>query len=365
MPRRKLTKICFDRVLEGDQAIDAARRAVEENPANMPIMFMPPGGLAAPPEPLQLALVTSKLWKPGRTLRVRFLDGHPTVQAKVEKVAHTWEQFANIKLVFGNDPNAEIRISFTHDPGSWSYLGTDALSIPKSQPTMNYGWLQLNTADQEYNRVVTHEFGHALAAIHEHQSPDAGIPWDKDAVYRKFMGPPNNWTKAQVDVNLFQRYEATQTQFSKFDTKSIMLYAISNDLTIGDWEVGWNTSLSELDKSFIGTVYPFETKDFVDLTIGAAPTEAEIGQHGEEDLFRFAVANAGTYTMETGGKTDVVMGLFGPNDRNKQIGFDDDSGKGLNAKIAQSLQPGEYYLRIRHYRPRSTGKYTVSVRAGS
>ena len=39
--------------------------------------------------------------------------------------------------------------------------------------------------------------------------------------------------------------------------------------------------------------------------------------------------------------------------------------QGLNAKITQALQPGKYYLRIRHYRPRSTGKYTVSVRAGT
>jgi hypothetical protein len=364
MPRKRVSKLCFDRILVGQQALDAAALAVKENPANVPIFAMPPGVMATP-EPLALAAVTAKLWKPGRTLRVRFLEGNPTVQAKVEQVAHNWEQYANIKFAFGTDPDAEIRISFTHDPGSWSYLGTDALTIPKSQPTMNYGWLQLNTPDQEYHRVVQHEFGHALSCIHEHQSPGAEIPWDKEAVYRRFMGPPNNWSRAQVDANLFQRYSATTTQFTTFDTKSIMLYAIPNDLTIGDWEVGWNTEISDTDKTFIGTLYPMQMKDYMDLTVGGQPAEAGIGQHGEEDLFRFDVSAAGTYTVETGGKTDVVMGLYGPDDRTKQLGFDDDSGKGLNAKISKSLQPGAYYLRIRHFRPRGTGTYTVNVRAGA
>jgi len=39
------------------------------------------------------------------------------------------------------------------------------------EPTMNYGWLKDDTDDVEYRRVVIHEFGHALGAIHEHQNP--------------------------------------------------------------------------------------------------------------------------------------------------------------------------------------------------
>ena len=63
----------------------------------------------------------------------------------------------------------------------------------------------------------------------------------------------------------------------------------------------------------------------------------------------------------TGGRTDVVMGLFGPDDQTIQVAQDDDSGKGLNARISTSLEPGTYYVRIRHFRPRGTGKYTLSV----
>jgi hypothetical protein len=359
---RKRLKICYDRVLDEDQKVDAALRAIEENPANVPILPEAPGGEEE--VPLEMALETRTLWKPGRTLRVRFLDGVPSVQEKVKKYASEWGQYANINLVFGNDPDAEIRISFSADTGSWSYLGTDALTIPRDRPTMNFGWLKINTPDDEYSRVVLHEFGHALGCIHEHQHPQVAIPWNKPAVYRRYAGSPNFWTRQQVDRNLFQHYSEQQTQFSEFDTQSIMLYAVPKELTDGVFEVGWNRVLSDTDKAFIGVQYPFDTKTVTELGLGAPTFEAAIGEHGEEDLYRFTVPAAGRYTVETSGYTDVVMGLFGPGSQTHQLAQDDDSGLGRNARIIADLQPGEYFLRLRHYRPTGTGSYGITVKAG-
>ena len=86
--------------------------------------------------------------------------------------------------------------------------------------------------------MVLHEFGHALGAFHEHQSPDVEIPWDREAVYDYYA--QQGWSRLQVDRNLFEAYSPAGVRNSRFDAHSIMLYAVDNALTIGDWEVGWN-----------------------------------------------------------------------------------------------------------------------------
>ncbi len=352
-------RMCIEQRLPDELRIEAMERAIEERPENLPIV---PPGAGGPPDPKELALLTRSLWKAGRTLRVRFLDGDPVVQAKVAQQAHRWSEFANIYFDFGDDPNAEIRITF-RQAGSWSYLGTQALSIAPGQPTMCYGWLTPTSADQEYERVVVHEFGHALGCIHEHQNPAGGIPWDEAAVIA-YYGRAQGWSEEKVRHNLLKRYAATETQFSSFDRDSIMLYPIPNQVTIGDFEVGWNRTLSEMDKAFIQRVYPFEPGAIVPLTVGAAPVEGAIDTPGEEDTYRLVVSEAGRYTVETSGATDVMMGLFGPNSRTSQLFEDDDSGERFNARIAADLQPGLYYVRVRHYNPQRKGGYQVWASRG-
>ena len=104
---------------------------------------------------------------------------------------------------------------------------------------------------------MLHEFGHALGAIHEHQNPSAGIPWNKEAVYRYYMGPPNNWPREQIDNNLFRRYSENITNFSHFDSNSIMLYPIPAEFTTNGVAIGGrNSQLSELDIQFMKQQYP-------------------------------------------------------------------------------------------------------------
>jgi hypothetical protein len=311
------------------------------------------------PIPSHAVLLFAKKWPNDSVLRVHFMDGDPEVQAKVKDVAYTWSELSNIRLKFVDDPSAEIRITFTQ-PGSWSYIGTDARAIPKSQATMNFGWLTPNSSDSEYERVVLHEFGHALGLIHEHQNPEGEIPWNKEAVYEYYGGPPNNWSKEQVDVNLFQKYAHDEVRGTEFDDKSIMLYPIPNEFTHGDFEVGWNRQLSATDMEFIHDIYP---KPAHEILIDAPAREGTIGERGEIDTYTINVFRPGRYVLETSGRTDLVMSLYGPEDDAIFIAEDDDSGRRLNPRIVADLEWGRYTIRLRHFSTQRTGDYTIGVRS--
>jgi hypothetical protein len=301
-----------------------------------------------------------KLWINGSTLRVRFLGGTPAQQALAREQALWWvnQAQANIRFEFNNAPDAEIRIAFDPNDGAWSYIGTDCKGIPQNEPTMNLGFLDGGTA--------AHEFGHALGLGHEHQNPAGGIQWNREVVLRDLSGPPNNWTPEQIEHNVLTKYSVDHIRGTTFDPKSVMLYFFPASWTLNGQGTSANEVLSETDKAFIASAVAYprtNTPEPVPLpVIDRSGTQAEIGEPGEEDVFTFTVAKTGQHTIETGGQTDVVMKLFGPNSRTNLIAEDDDGGQGRNSRIVRDLSVGTYYVQVRHYNTTNgTGAYTISV----
>lgn len=303
-----------------------------------------------------------RLWENGRTIRCRFIDGQPTVQAKVEAIAKEWEAHANLRLQFVSSGPSDIRISFKEAGFSWSTMGTDALTVGPDDATMMFGWLEPNTSLRETQRVVRHEFGHAIGLIHEHQNPAAQgqIPWDKPKVYAYYA--QQGWSHRDTDDNIFAVYAADSTNHSAFDPDSIMEYAIPDELTIGSYAIGWNTTLSPLDITWTRKQYPKGAAAMTELQVGGTRTAADLATAGEVDTFHFDVAAAATHIMSTEGKTDTVLTLHGPNDPGAVLAFDDDRGQGLNARIVKKLLPGSYWLTVRHKNHPATGHYTIGVK---
>jgi hypothetical protein len=204
--------------------------------------------------PNELALAWQKQWQPGQELRIRFIDGDDALHERVIGHARRWLEHANLKFTFGNSPDAEIRISFLGDKYE-SLVGTDALRrTNRAEPTMLLGGFTAQTDDTPMRRTVLHEFGHAIGCIHEQSSPVVPIPWDEPAVYSFYR--THGWTDQETYFNVLQRYSADQAKFSAFDKDSIMQYPVPNELTIGDYEIGWNTNLSVGDIEFIRKMYP-------------------------------------------------------------------------------------------------------------
>jgi hypothetical protein len=252
-------RICFERIipdeLDGERMVRRAMRAEMIAAAGGSRKLKAAGVLHV----ARMAVIKSKKWAPGATIRCRFLDGSPKMQSKVTAIAKEWEQYANVKLSFVASGPADIRISFFADAGSWSAVGRDALNttyFPLHQPTMNYGWLRDDTDNEEYHRVVTHEFGHALGCIHEHQQPKFSRKWNVAAVMTYFQGPPNFWTPDEIRFNVLDKYSARGISATVFDPKSIMLYSFDAALfSDGLGPTNSNTTVSAKDISKIKEMY--------------------------------------------------------------------------------------------------------------
>ena len=187
-----------------------------------------------------------KLWANGTTLRVRFLDGKPQQHEAVKRVAQLWTEHANLHFDYSGAKDAELRISFDPNGGSWAYIGTDALGIPESEPTMNLG------LPDDFS--ILHEFGHVLGLVHENNNPNAKLPWNKKAVYAEMQSPPNLWSKEQVDYNLFRQEKGID--YRAFDADSIMMYAYPASWFTDRKARGGNQMLSSGDKAFVRKLYP-------------------------------------------------------------------------------------------------------------
>lgn len=247
-----LENCCIDRVITSKKLILNEKRIKKQK--EIALKKFEQGKLTKIQLLQEFALLNSKKWTK-QVISVKFLDGSTYFKSIVKEVSKKWETYANIHFEYVFDySDADIRISFLN-PGSWSYIGTEALYIDQNKPTMNYGWFKITTPKNIVERTILHEFGHALGLIHEHQSPAAGINWNKSFIYKELSGTPNFWKKNDIIINIFKKYSGNITN-SIFDPYSIMIYQIPTTWTTNGFHVDLNDELSPTDIDYISRVYP-------------------------------------------------------------------------------------------------------------
>jgi hypothetical protein len=247
---------CTVKQLHPTAHVEAARTAVRINPANAPLVH--PSLAPLPPE--HLALLTSKYWGTGGVkLTVSFLDGPDAeTRRKILAAANAWGTRANVSFV-QTTAIGQVRIARANS-GYWSYLGTDILSIPTSEATMNLQGFTANTPSSEYNRVGMHEFGHTLGFPHEHERPEIIALLDPEKVIAD-MERSQGWSREQVIQQVLTPLTDLDPRSLPAEVRSIMCYGFSGSVTKNGQPIPGGTEITDEDYRLVAMLYPKDTGD--------------------------------------------------------------------------------------------------------
>lgn len=308
------------------------------------------------PERARMVAIHSKLWASGTKLRYWIQESRAfgVDREVIHKSFERWNSLVGLSIeqTFRRD-RANIRIGFDDD-GSWSYVGRDNLGISVDQNTMNFGWSVAEDPD-----TALHEIGHALGMSHEHQSPHAGITWNKWEVLRSLQGPPNNWSPSQIVANIFKKLPAN-AEGSDWDHNSVMHYPFGPGMI--EKPSGFSgglepePGLSTNDVIWARRMYPSLIPDDDDLELGHDRV-VTLEPSGQTSCSFVPPVN-GSYKIETLGPNDTVLVLF--DEDGEFVAGDDDSGTDTNALIKVSLTKGKRYtIRLRMFWSDAGGQVTI------
>jgi serralysin len=193
-------------------------------------------------------------WKNKNAFTVKFMSGTPALHQKVMTQVLGWTRVCNVNFTQVTSGSSDFRVDFSPSDGHWSYIGNVCSQIPPGRKTMNLAINESSPAD-DVQRVVLHEFGHALGLMHEHQHRKSPIVWNEPAVIAYYAGPPNKWDEKKTRANVIKKYSGPISGTAGGDVKSIMHYPVPKQLTLNNVSIGWNRAISTTDAKFMASMY--------------------------------------------------------------------------------------------------------------
>lgn len=289
--------ICTPKSLPDDLKVSAAAQACAINPTNHPradrlvrVVEMMAGQLpdwVLPPE--HLALLTQKYWGTGGVrLTVSFMESvQQELKERILLHMNAWSKYCNavFQLVTSG---GKVRVSLRAG-GYWSYVGTDILSIPANQQTMNLEGFTMSTPESEFVRVVRHETGHTLGFPHEHMRREIVNRIDP-AKATAYFGRTQGWSAAMVRQQVLTPLEESSLLGTEHaDVTSIMTYQLPGSITKDGQPIAGGLDIDAQDQAFAGKVYPLASGP-VNPPVNPPPTKwPTVSISGPLD--------AGTYTL--------------------------------------------------------------------
>ncbi len=213
-------------------------------------------------------MIIEKQWPQNTILQVVFLDGTKEQQQIVEQVAPLWLVKSNLSFrfygVLDDAPKeTHIRISFLLQSGS--RLGNHHDHHSRNATMNLYDLTTGQLSDSGANRLVLHEFGHALGLVHEFRSPY--WPYGQTvlneilvACYPKMARIGYSQQNAKIQCNkVNQPINPKKAQKTAYDEFSVMNYPTTFMTKNGlKKTIKAATHLSYLDQYAIQNWYPIE-----------------------------------------------------------------------------------------------------------
>jgi hypothetical protein len=248
---------CDIKLLPEGQWVGAALAAAAENPANAPATSIL--ALALPHaviEPEHLALVTQKFWRShGVHLTVGWMDTPPAdLRRRILSHMNAWGTFADVRF---SESSVDPQVRISRGPGGhWSNLGTDILSVPGDQPTMNLQGFTMDTPESEFVRVVRHETGHTLGFPHEHRREEIVSRIDR-AKAIAFFEETQGWDAAKTTQQVLTPLERSAlVATATADPHSIMCYGLPGTIMRDGRPIPGGGDINASDGAFAAGVYP-------------------------------------------------------------------------------------------------------------